>query len=80
MEQKPSIGRIVIFVYPEGEEHLKKNNRAVEAPAIVTRVWDAEVGMVNLKVQNDGSENTWAPSVKYSEEPVPYSWHWPARV
>lgn len=81
MEQKPSLGRIVIFVLGDSQavkDHV--NNYGNEAPAIITRVFDGETGMVNMKVLLDGIHDRWVTSVKYSEEPTPYSWHWPARV
>lgn len=77
-----NIGRIVHFVTNEG------NHR----PAIVVEVWNKETGCSNLQVFTDGFNDSkgrkqfdqpqnvsWATSVNYSEEPKPYTWHWPER-
>lgn len=80
--QKPSIGRIVIYVADE-KDLLCQQNGATECPAIVTRVLPGseEAGhAINLKAFTDGYPNEWRPDVPYSAEPIPYSWHWPERV
>lgn len=74
--EKPSTGRIVHFVMPDGACR----------PAVVVRVW--EEGRCNLQVFTDGSNDgaghesgiKWATSVSYSEEAKPSTWHWPERV
>lgn len=74
---KPTIGRIVHFVVPN-EHAIEANNGAKEVPAMVTNVF-GDGTLVNLKVFTDGVYDTWRTSVHYSEEKVPYSWHWPER-
>lgn len=74
-------GRIVHFVLPNGEHR----------PAVVVRAWrgpNMPLGCCNLQVftdgSNDGSEYKagiyWATSVEYSEDPKPYTWHWPEQA
>jgi hypothetical protein len=72
------VGRIVHFVMPEG----------VVRPAIVIRVWDKNVGDVNLQVFLDGDNDSaegapagvkWASSRLYSESGEVGTWHWPER-
>lgn len=72
-------GRIVHFVVPNGQHR----------PAIVTRVWNPQSGMVTLNVFADEPNDTdWAKgknvvcetSVEYSEEPRPRTWHWIERA
>lgn len=74
---KLSIGRIVHFVFQDEETKELKTR-----PAIVVQVWSDDCA--NLQVftdsDNDKQSNTeWKTSVIYSEEPKPYSWHWPNR-
>jgi hypothetical protein len=86
---KPSIGRIVHFVQnkPSGFGEGVR----VHLPAIITAVWGDTC--VNLQVFTDGSNseqgpNSNPPSVKWitsaqideSENPQPYTWHWPEKV
>lgn len=68
---KPTIGRIVIYTLPTGNDF--RNNGAREAPAIIARVFDD--GKINLRVFLDGSETPWATSV--TEGTSPDTWHWP---
>lgn len=71
---KPSIGRIVHLVLPNGQHR----------PAIITNCWPG-TDRVNLTVffdaANDHSinrvENT--ASTPYSEAGEPDTWHWPER-
>lgn len=71
-------GRIVHYVLENGQHR----------PAIVVRKWGGDTGCVQLQVftdqTNDGfkeGENVvWRTSVVYSEEPKPYTWHWPERA
>lgn len=79
--QKPSIGRIVVYV-PE-EISVESSNGAKEVPAIIARTWE-DTGYqndeCNLRVLCDGREVTWQTSVPYSEGGEPRTWHWPAKV
>jgi len=68
---KPTIGRIVIFNVPEGLK--SKVNFADQLPAIIVRVWSANV--VNLKVITDGPEDLWITSV--IEGSNENNWGWP---
>lgn len=75
---KPTVGRIVYFVMPDGQIR----------PAIIVRVWSDE--MVQLQVftdgSNDGAENAggivWKTSVHFNQPPDATSpvasgtWHW----
>lgn len=81
-------GRIVHFV-PRARtagEYNSTHNPESHMPAIVVRVWDKEIGSVNLQVftdnSNDGfNENVvWRTCVVYSEEPKPYTWHFLERA
>lgn len=71
-------GRIVHYVLPDGR------SKGEHRPAIVVKVWNKEIGYVNLQVftdfSNDGvpyeSGQYWATSVNYSEDPQPRTWHW----
>ena len=74
---KPTTGRMVHFVMPNGKHR----------PAIVVEPWGG-LGAVNLQVFPDGSNDgagvanvEWRTSVKYdnSETPEPGTWHWPER-
>ncbi len=75
-------GRIVHFVL------VDRHGEQVHRPAIVVRVWNKENGSVNLQVFTDGSNDGevyksgiwWGTSVSHSEEPEPYTWHWPERA
>ena len=79
-----SVGRIVHFVTKEGKHR----------PAIVVEVWSKESGCSNLQVFTDGYNDSksetrnefdqvqnvaWKTSINFSEEPKPYTWHWPER-
>jgi len=59
---------------------LPADGNAVQAgdivPAMVVRVWDTDIGSVNLKVILDGPDTYWATSVTYSAGKRPRSWHW----
>lgn len=84
-----AIGRIVHFVLPSGR------SAGQHRPAIVVRLWGTPTAdytpAVQLQVLTDGTNDfdretpgadglLWATSVPYSEEPKPYTWHWPERV
>jgi hypothetical protein len=69
-EQKPSLGRIVLF---------RENDDAVETPAIIVKVWSDTC--VNLCVFVDADERTARriTSVVF-EAKGGWSWRWPPRV
>jgi hypothetical protein len=78
-------GRIVHFVLGDGP------SAGQHRPAIVVRVWNPKAtelssrGTIQLQVftdgSNDGLQNVeWRTSVGYSEDPQPYTWHWPERA
>lgn len=75
MEQKPSVGRIVLF-------RSLESNGAKEHPAIITRVWSD--GCVNLTVFPDYGEPVLKSSVTFAEisetTAESYAWRWPPRV
>lgn len=74
MEQKPSIGRIVLF---RGE----KSNGVNEHPAIITRVWSDTC--VNLTVFLDNGAPIVPTSVNHEENlesSTNPAWRWPPRV
>lgn len=49
-----------------------------EFPLIVTRVWDAEAGLISGQVLLDGSDTLWVASVTPGVGPC--NWFWPPRV
>ncbi len=71
--KQPSIGRVVHFVDQASLVHLA---------AHIVKVWSQTT--VNLFVLPNGSEvvgNGYvATSISFSEEPKPYTWHWPEKV
>jgi hypothetical protein len=82
MSQKPSLGRIVHYVLPEGP------HAGDHRPAIVVRVWGDTC--VNLQVFTDGDNDfndsdptqnvLWVTSATLDPEgKAPRSWHWPER-
>jgi hypothetical protein len=78
---KPTVGRIVIYVWPE--EMTVLNNHAAASPAVIVRTWEDtsyEDDEVNLKVLADGERDLWQTSVPYSETKEPFTWHWPDRA
>ena len=78
MQPKPSIGRIVHVVLPDGQHR----------PAIIVRV-NNDAGSVNVRVFYDGSNDhrareadgrfhsDWVTSISpdYGEHPQPATWH-----
>lgn len=75
-QPKPTVGRIVHYVLPEGR------NAGEHRPAIVTRVWSDVC--VQLQVftdgENDGLANVeWRTSILNDEAGAPNTWHWPER-
>jgi hypothetical protein len=75
MEQKPSLGRIVLF-------RAEHSNGATEHPAIITRVWSDTC--VNLTVFPDYAAPVAKSSVAFSDDVDNpnglYAWRWPPRV
>lgn len=86
-EQKPTVGRIVHYVLPDGRSagHTR--------PAIVVRVWGGTDGghdmpLIQLQVftdgRNDGDEYAsgiaWKTSVHYDADGAPGTWRWPPRA
>jgi len=66
-----TIGRVVHFVGTDVKHHA----------AIVTRVHDADKGIVNLTVFADMEEPYFRCEVPYQEEKTSaHSWHWPERA
>lgn len=74
---KPSVGRIVIFVFPDGTN---------KCPAVVTNVWSDTC--VNLHLLRDADQNKITLDQGNFPTSVPFdetasgrqSWHWPPRV
>jgi hypothetical protein len=80
---KPTIGRIVHFVLPNGQHR----------PGIVVHNWpgnDPPGGLVQLQVFTDSDADgryndqlpavSWRTSIKQDEETMaPGTWHWPER-
>lgn len=86
MEQKPSLGRIVIYKLtsyqkPASPQHshesaLVPNNGADECPAVIVRVWSDTC--VNLRLLNDGrGDAPWVTSATIGDGEG--QWNWPAR-
>jgi hypothetical protein len=75
MEQKPSIGRIVLF-------RSHESNAAQEHPALITRVWSDTC--VNLTVFPDNGSPILETSVNQNESlegpNQDLAWRWPPRV
>lgn len=68
-------GRIVRYVTPQGEQHA----------AIVSKVKDRTMGLVNLGVWDDAGNSYNAVNVPYAEyqeheKTQPSSWHWIERA
>jgi hypothetical protein len=70
-EQKPSIGRIVIYKLPDAEP---ERNGTREHPAIITRVWTDDC--VNLTVFFDATHS----EPRTSQQRSAGRWDWPVRV
>lgn len=73
-QRKVSIGSIVNYVLPDGR------SAGEIRPAIVVRKWSDTC--VNLQVFTDGDNDypgtngtLWKTSVTYSEDKLPYTWH-----
>jgi hypothetical protein len=70
-------GRMVHFVLEDGR-HAGEHR-----PAIVVKVWNKDVGLVNLQVLCDGTndylngkDTRWVTSAEYDESGKPRTWHW----
>ncbi len=83
--QKPSVGRIVHYVLPDGP------SKGEHRPAVIVKVWTNNPHLgVQLQVFTDGlNDGTtyktglfWATSVPYADpsENKPHSWHWCEKV
>lgn len=72
---KPTIGRIVIYKYGDHEKCAHVNG-AEQCPAVIVRVWTDTC--VNLKLIEDGPQNSWKTSVSMGD--VKTNWQWPGRV
>lgn len=70
-QQKPSIGRVLIFTQPDDEGPVNQHR---DHPCMVTRVIDDDT--VNVKVFFDHGEIEDRPECKFSEGRVA----WPPRV
>ncbi len=85
-QQKPSVGRVVHFVLPDGPR------KGEDRPADIVRLPDDKFGadsnIVNLLVKTDGRHDGTpyhngvyhAERVHHSETREPGTWHWPQRV
>lgn len=86
---RPTIGSLVHYVLGNGR------HPGEHRPATIVKIWgEATAGYtpaVQLQVLTDGTNDfehgqnganglLWATSVSYSEEPKPYTWHWPENV
>lgn len=75
-EQKPTVGRIVLFE-PDTDDSEAQANRVASGerlPAIIVRVYE---NRVNLRVFNDGEAVLRRTSVPFGEGA--YTWNWPPR-
>ena len=66
--QEPTVGTRVHYVHPNG----------THSEASITHIWNKEVGVVNLFIRRDDEikDDCHAPTVVYSQEPKPYTWHY----
>lgn len=76
MSQTPSIGRVVHYQRygTPGGEH-----KAEPSPAIITRIVDAEAGIVDAVVFNPTGQY-FSQNIQHSSEPKPGCWNWPPFV
>lgn len=77
---KATIGRIVHYKVASHDTDLVSNgvNIGNLLPAIIVRVWDADVGYVNLHVFADGHTFAWKTSIYKGDGEG--QWNWPDRV
>lgn len=88
MDQRPSVGRIVLFHESDGDigQFASGTNGTRIHPAVITRVWSDE--MVNLHVMFDASPSEPRNSVHRipedqfteGEDYIDGGWRWPPRV
>ena len=71
--QKPTIGRIVHFVWMRDE-----TTDSGDQAAIITHVWSDTC--INLCVFSPNGETKGETSVVYSDTRSSRSWHWPEKV
>lgn len=86
-DQKISVSRVVL--YRNGVDPFATNvhgDNGVEVPAIVTKVHDADEGIVNLMVMKDGlgavpyvATYVWHDETGTRGE-LAHSWRWPPRL
>ncbi|MET9088129.1 hypothetical protein ABZX77_40670 [Streptomyces sp. NPDC004237] len=73
----PRIGQVVLV-----PANPAVNNGADVAPAIITRVWSAQV--INVRVLLDSDAIQWRTSVKYVDGldgvEHPHAWTWPEQA
>lgn len=75
MEQKPSLGRIVIFTAFRGHEQEKVDEYA----AIVTKVHDADTGIIDLCTFGSNSVY-FQHSVPKNNDGLANTWRWPTKT
>ncbi len=79
---QPTLGRIVLYKLADYDcSDSSKVNGAKAGdvvPAIITKVWNAETGCVNMTVFVDGPAPMWKTSVLPSDAEA--GWSWPPRV
>lgn len=82
--QLPSLGRIVLIPMDPA-----LNNGALEAPAVITRVWNDSVINVRVLSDSDRADAEWRTSLQYvdsvdtldRDDPARlYRWSWPPRI
>jgi len=75
-EQKPTVGRIVLFEPASDDLEARSNSlvRGEKLPAVIVRVWGTSV---NLRIFNDGDGVLWRTSVSFGDGPR--TWNWPPR-
>ncbi len=74
MTERVGVGRIV---------HVDGSDGGCR-PAIITHVFDAEGGIVNVVVISDGSYDSGSPPARHATSLTPGQgpghWHWPERI
>ena len=86
MDPRPSIGRIVHYFPADNDKDAicHKNGNVEHVAATVTKVHDAEAGLVNLSISPDNNLPVPRLSIQHKsaptlEEGVAF-WDWPAKV
>lgn len=76
-EQKPTVGRIVIYNTTEKEREalsMLSNNSSKQLPAVVVGVWGESC--INVKVMVDGNHaDLWKTSINNGD--AEGNWNWP---